>query len=132
QAFRELTNQEGAPSLATLGLYHQARILLAQGAKDKAKELALKAKERLDKDAQAAADKDKTAAPPRAGFLSESVKMLVARIDPSQSGASQRSIADALRDDPAKLQRMLEGLKQQPSAPEPVPAPASSGSSELP
>jgi tetratricopeptide (TPR) repeat protein len=132
QAFRELTNQEGSPSLATLGLYHQARILLAQGTKDKAKELALKAKERLDKDAQAAAGKDADAPPPRPGYLAESVKMLVARIDPAlpQSGANTRSIADALRDDPTKLQRMLDGLKQHPSAPEPAPSPAPAGSSQ--
>lgn len=131
QAFRELTNQEGAPSLATLGLYHQARLLLEKGEKDKAKELALKAKERLDKDAQPPG-KDKDAAPKRPSYLGESVKMLLARIDPS-SGAATRNIGDMLRDDPSKLQKMLEGLKSQPAAPVETPeTPASQEPGEAP
>jgi tetratricopeptide (TPR) repeat protein len=119
QAFRELTNQEGSASLATLGLYHQARLLLAQGNKDKAKELANKAKERLDKDAKEKdGDKGENAPPSRRSFLSESVKMLLARIDPAAApGSGSRNLADALREDPNKLQRMLEGLKQRQPAP---------------
>jgi tetratricopeptide (TPR) repeat protein len=127
QAFRELTNQEGAPWLGTQGLYHQARILAAQGNQDKAKELATKAKERLEKEKQDKAGKDKDASPARSGFLSESVRMLLARIDPaSAQGAAGRNIADVLRDDPAKLQRMLEGLKD-PSEPTLPSGPAESG-----
>lgn len=127
QAFRELTNQEGAPSLATLGLFHQARILFAQGNQEKAKELAKKAKERLDKqalEAQGAAGDDKgQGPPPRTGFVDESVKMLLARIDPSSAqGTSTRNIADVLRDDPEKLQRMIEGLKNQSAPAQPSPA----------
>jgi tetratricopeptide (TPR) repeat protein len=119
QAFRELTNQEGAPALATLGLYHQGRVLLSQGQKDKAKELLTKAKERLDKESQTESDKNNTeAAPRRPSFVAESVKMVLAKIDPaSVKGASARSIGDALRDDPAKLQRMLQDLQTKPSTP---------------
>jgi len=120
QAYQELTNQEGAPSLGTLGLFHQARVLLAKGNKEKAKELATKAKERLDKEAQSG--KDKADGPPkRPGFLSESVKMLLARIDPT--AAQTRNIGDVLRDDPDKLQRMIEGLKHQAPAPAPESPP---------
>jgi tetratricopeptide (TPR) repeat protein len=112
QAFRELTNQEGAPSLGTLGLYHQARILLAQGNKEKAKELATKAKERLDKEAKDA-NKDKTTRP---GFIAESVKILLARIDPAAAASdANRMIRDSLGDDPAKLQRLIDGLKNRPA-----------------
>ncbi len=125
QAFRELTNQEGSPSLATLGLFHQARILLSQGHKEKAKELATKAKERLDKESQAPSDKDKDkdqGPPKRPGFVAESVKMLLARIDPA--AAPTRNIGDVLRNDPEQLQRMIEKLKHQPTPAEPTPEPA--------
>lgn len=118
QAFRELTNQEGAPALATLGLYHQGRVLVAQGQKDKAKELLTKAKERLDKESDAAKDKENLDRPQRPGFVAESVKMLLARIDPaSVKASSARNISDVLRDDPAKLQRMLQDLQNNPASP---------------
>lgn len=133
QAFRELTNQEGSASLATLGLYHQARILLEQGNREKAKELAVKAKERLDKDSQAASGKDKEieAPPKRPGFVGESIKMLMARIDPSSAGpgGGTRNIADVLRDNPDRLQKMLEGLKDQQG---PANAPAAPAPGENP
>lgn len=117
QAFRELTNQEGAPTLATLGLYHQGRVLVAQGQKDKAKELLTKAKERLDKESEAGKDKE-SLEPQRPGFVAESVKMLLARVDPASAKSSgARSISDALRDDPAKLQRMLQELQNSPASP---------------
>lgn len=118
QAFRELTNQEGAPSLATLGLYHQGRVLAAQGQKDKAKEVLAKAKERLDKANQSESGKEDEARSRRPGYVAESVKMLLAKLDPaSAKSASARSIGDALRDDPAKLQRMLQDLQNSPTAP---------------
>ncbi len=47
KSFRELSNLEGSLEFAVLGLYHQARILLAQGKRDLAKELLLKAQKRL-------------------------------------------------------------------------------------
>ncbi|HMA96434.1 MAG TPA: tetratricopeptide repeat protein, partial [Polyangiaceae bacterium] len=116
QAFREMTNQEGAPTLATLGLYHQARILLAQGQKDKAKELLTKAKERVDKAAKEGAKGE--VGPQRQGYIGESVKMLMARIDPAAArAASADAITDTLQNDPAKLQRMLQDLQNQPAAP---------------
>ena len=56
KSFRELSNLEGSLEFTVLGLYHQARILLAQGKRDLAKELLLKAQKRLgdDKDSIAA------------------------------------------------------------------------------
>lgn len=118
QAFRELTNQEGAPSLATLGLYHQARILVAQGQKDKAKELLGKAKERLDKASQEAGKGE--GGPRQPGFIGESVKMLLARIDPTTAkSANAGAITDTLQNDPAKLQRMLQDLQSQPAPADP-------------
>jgi predicted negative regulator of RcsB-dependent stress response len=113
-AFRELTNQEAAPWLSTLGLYHQARILFADGNKDKAKELATKAKERLDKDAKERESADKTSMP-RPGYLSESVKLLLARIDPTSAAAAPEMTNIA--QDPEKLQKLIQELqKQQPPA----------------
>lgn len=112
-AFRELTNQEQAPWLATLGLYQQARLLLADGKKDKAKELATKATERLEKDAK---DRGPEARP---GYLSESLKLLMAQIDPAAASKTP-NIQEALTQDPAKLQKLIEDLqKQKPAAPAP-------------
>jgi predicted negative regulator of RcsB-dependent stress response len=116
-AYRELTNQDAAPWLSTLGLYHQARMLLADGNREKAKELATKAKERLDKEAKDLESADKNAIP-RPGYLSESVKMLLTRIDPTTAtAAAAPNIEEALKQDPAKLQKLIDELqKQQPPA----------------
>jgi predicted negative regulator of RcsB-dependent stress response len=120
-AFRELTNQESAPWLATLGLFHQSRLLLAEGNKEKAKELATKAKERLDKEEKEREGQDRegkaVTGMPRSSYLSESVKMLLARIDPN--AASAPNIQEILQKDPDKLQKLLQGLqkKQPPAAP---------------
>ncbi|MGC4063137.1 MAG: tetratricopeptide repeat protein [Polyangiaceae bacterium] len=119
-AFRELTNQESAPWLATLGLFHQSRLLLAEGNKEKAKELATKAKERLDKEEKEREGQDRAnMGMPRSSYLSESVKMLLARIDPNAVSASAPNIQEILQKDPDKLQKLLQGLqkKQPPAAP---------------
>jgi len=126
-AYRELTNQEQAPWLSTLGLYHQARMLLADGNKDKAKELAAKAKERLDKDAKERGEGTEKGAPSKPGYLSESLKMLMAQIDPnSASSSSGRDINDALMNDPAKLQKLIDDMQKQAPASAPA-APAAPG-----
>jgi len=111
QAFRELTNQEGAPSLSTLGLFQQARVLLERNDKDKAKQLALKAEERLTK------DKDDWSQ----GYLLTAVHRLLSRIDPSlaKQGTDPGSLQELLQRDPERLQQLL---KQMRGAPEPEPA----------
>lgn len=120
-AYRELTNQESAPYLTTLGLYHQSRLLLADGKKDKAKELLTKAKERLEKEAKEREGADQSSRG-STGYLSQSVKLLEARIDPAAAAAAQTpNLQDVMQQDPAKLQRMLEELRKQPP---PVPAPS--------
>jgi predicted negative regulator of RcsB-dependent stress response len=123
-AFRELTNQEAAPWLSTLGLYHQARLLLLDGNKEKAKELATKAKERLDKDAKDRESADKNSIP-RPGYLSESVKMLLARIDPTSAAAGPE--LPNISQDPEKLQKLINELQKQKPADAPAEPSAPGG-----
>ncbi len=120
QAYRELTNMEGAANLSTTGLYHQGRLLLARGDKDKAKELLLKAKERL-------VDKDKKPeqAERRPTYLAKGVGRLLAEIDPALASglAEPPNLGDLLKSDPERLQKLLERMQHQtPPAPPAVPA----------
>lgn len=109
KSFRELSNIEGSLEFAVLGLYHQARVLSAQGKKDNAKELLVKAEKRL------ADDKDSAAA----SFFKRPVQEALALLDPtSAAAASTPDLSDLLRQDPARLQQLLKGMKQQgPAAP---------------
>jgi predicted negative regulator of RcsB-dependent stress response len=109
KSFRELSNIEGSLEFAVLGLYHQARVLAAQGKKDNAKELLVKAQKRL------ADDKDA----PGAGYFKRPVQEALALLDPGVVAApSTPDLSDLLRRDPARLQQLLNGMKRQgPGAP---------------
>jgi tetratricopeptide (TPR) repeat protein len=109
KSFRELSNIEGSLEFAVLGLYHQARVLSAQGKKDNAKDLLVKAQKRL------ADDKDA----PAANFFKRPVQEALALLDPSAASApATPDLSDLLRRDPARLQQLLNGMKQQgPAAP---------------
>jgi tetratricopeptide (TPR) repeat protein len=125
-AFRELTNQEVAPWLSTLGLYHQARLLLADGNKEKAKELANKAKERLEKETKDTA----AGASARSGYLAETLKLLLARIEPAKETLAP-NIEQVLQQDPEKLQKLIDDLKKQaPPATPSAPAPSAPGGNQ--
>jgi len=93
-----------------LGLYHQARVFVAQGKKDEAKELLKKAKKRLDDDKEAVA----------ANYYKRPVQDLLSQVDPTAVAApATPDLSELLRQDPARVQRMLENMKQRgPEAPE--------------
>jgi hypothetical protein len=83
--------------------------LAAQGKKDNAKELLVKAQKRL------ADDKDA----PGAGYFKRPVQEALALLDPGVVAApSTPDLSDLLRRDPARLQQLLNGMKRQgPGAP---------------
>lgn len=118
KSFRELSNIEGSLEFAVLGLYHQARLLTAQGKKDEAKNLLTKAQKRL------ADEKDSATA----SYYKRPVQEALALVDPSAGAAAGApDFSELLRSDPTRLQQMLKGMKQPGSG-----APAGDEPGELP
>lgn len=73
KTYRELENSKGK-GFSSLGLYHQARIELAKGNKDKAKELLKKVQDQL---------KESGTPYPATGYLHEMTSRLLRQIDPT-------------------------------------------------
>ena len=106
KSFRELSNLEGSLEFAVLGLYHQSRVLIAQGKSDTAKDLLQKAQKRLGDDKDAAA----------AAYYKRPVQELLSQIDPSaMATAATPDFSELLKRDPARLQRMIDNLKRKGS-----------------
>lgn len=133
------------PGFGSLGLYHQARVHVTRGEKDKGKELLAKVTEKLAKEKSPYQT---------ASYVEKAAKDLMAVIDPSTAPASGSSytpeqieqMREAILKDPTKLKKMLEdmGKLKVPSMPpmddpggapmpmpmpmpEPEPAPPGSG-----
>ena len=115
KSFRELSNLEGSLEFAILGLYHQARVLVAQGKKDNAKELLQKAQKRLSEDKDSAA----------AAYFKQPIQEALSQIDPTAVAAAAGSpdLSELLRQDPARLQRMIDNLKKKGAGGPPGDAP---------
>jgi tetratricopeptide (TPR) repeat protein len=120
KSFKELENSE-VVGFKPLGLLHQARIHLAKGEKDRAKELAKAAQEQTNKERSPYQT---------AGYLDNASRELLAAIDPSSlpptPGASYTqdqldSLREQIMKDPTRLQKMLEemgkGVPQVPDLP---------------
>lgn len=106
KSFRELSNIEGSLEFAVLGLYHQARVLVAQGKRDPAKELLLKAQKRLGDNQDDAA----------AAYFKRPIQEALAQIDPTSVAASgSPDLSELMRQDPTRLQRMIDNLKHKGS-----------------
>lgn len=131
------------PGFASLGLYHQARVAVAKGEKDKAKELLTKVNEKLTKEKSPFQT---------SSYVEKASRDLMAVIDPTTAPAGGTSYSteqieqmrEAILKDPTKLKKMLEDMgklkvPQMPPmedpggappplpAPEPEPAPPGSG-----
>ncbi|HEY8945373.1 MAG TPA: hypothetical protein VIM73_13975 [Polyangiaceae bacterium] len=129
QAFRELANSE-IPGMKDLGEYHQARVLLARGERDKAKDLLKKLVERIGK----ADEKD------RAGqfYVERQARELLESVDPTAVPKSRGLTPEQLerlkqqfkqggKMDDAQLQQLLQQLATPSGSPpaEPAPGPQS-------
>lgn len=95
RAFRELSNSD-IPGLNDLGKYHQARILVAQGEREKARDLLRKLVEKLGN----AEQKDKSGQI----FLERQAQELLAVVDPSAKLGAQGIT-------PEQLERIKQQLK---------------------
>ena len=114
KSFRELSNLEGSLEFAVLGLYHQARVLVAQGKKDNAKELLEKAQKRLGDDKDSAA----------AAYFKRPIQEALSQLDPTAvAAAGSPDLSELLRQDPSRLQRMIENLKKKGAGGPPGDAP---------
>lgn len=121
--FQDLEKAE-EPGFSALGLYHQARVALNKGDKQKAKELLGKVNEKLEKERS----------PYAAGsYLERASRDLMAIVDPTTAPASPASytpeqlaaLKEQIAKDPTKLKKMLEDLGKmkvpEPMAPPPLP-----------
>lgn len=120
-AYKELAGS-GLDTYKNLGLYHQARLSLAKGQKDDAKEKLTKLQERLS-----GKDSPKSAGGER--YLTTQVNALMQQIDPS--AASMAPSGELTPERLREIQEQLEKLRQNP--PELLtPPPATSGSAAAP
>jgi hypothetical protein len=133
KSFHELSNSD-QPLFAALGLFHEARLALAAGQRDSAKDLLKKSLEKSSKD-------ESTERPP--GFVSQAARELLTSIDPSAvpplpsrnslSAEQLQALANASgKKGPSgsaglsqeKLNELLRQLKEHPPQPAPSGAPA--------
>ena len=126
-AYRQLENSD-IPGFGVLGLYHQGRVLLNKGERDKAKELLKKALDKLTK----TAEKDKRA-PGRPGYVEQQVRELLGSIDPSAVPAPPSQFSpenlEALQKtlkgaggklDPKQLEKFLKSMGTSGGLPRPA------------
>ncbi len=114
KSFRELSNIEGSLEFAVLGLYHQARVLTSQGKQDAAKDLLNKAQKRLTDEKESVA----------ASYFKKPIQEALARVDPTAAASgTSTDLSELLRQDPTRLQRMINGLKQKGSGAPPSEEP---------
>ncbi|MEB2313006.1 MAG: tetratricopeptide repeat protein [Sorangiineae bacterium] len=128
KTYHELENSD-LPAFSALGLYHQARLALAKGDKDRAKQLVEGAQKKL----KAGRDAD-----PSSGYLVQATTALLRQIDPSSvpppgnyTEEDLSQLKAQLMQDPSRLQDLLRQLgKDGPAgglpAPPPMPAPVGS------
>ncbi len=124
------------PGFSALGMYHQARLLVQKGEKDKAEELLTKLTEKISKEASPAQ---------MGSYLAKATRELQGVIDPSKvpptpsyTPDQMQALQQQILKDPAKLQKMLKDMGKMkapelptPEAPDPeeeppVPMPPSS------
>lgn len=106
QAYKELENTVEVKGFKELAMYHQARVLQDKGEKDKAKEMLVALKERLDKPD----DAPSTGVPagPRFPFLREVAMDRLREIDPSAAPKIQGLPGGGAQVLPPQLRKMLE------------------------
>lgn len=106
KAYKELENTVDVKGFKELAMYHQARVLMAKGDKDKAKEILITLKERLSKP-----DDNITNLPTGPGFpyLSEVAMDRLREIDPSAAPkAAPGGGAGGPQLTPAQIRKMIE------------------------
>ena len=109
-AFKELENSADVKGFKELAMYHQARVLMNKGDKDKAKELLLSLKQRLDR------VEDPVAAglpvPPSFPYLREVAMDRLREIDPMAAPKSMVPPSGGMNLTPEQIRKMMEQLQK--------------------
>lgn len=112
EAFKELENAaDGAKGLKEMAMYHQARVLQNKGDKEKAKELLVSLKERLNKTEEALSPG--LPLPTPFPYLKEVAMDRLHSIDPEGHPKSQMLPGGGVNLTPAQLKKMMEDMANQ-------------------
>jgi tetratricopeptide (TPR) repeat protein len=114
KAYKELENSVDVKGFKELAMYHQARVLMNKGDKDKAKELLVTLKERLQK-----TDENITNLPtgPAFPYLSEVAMDRLREIDPSAAPkAAPPGAGGGPQLTPAQIRKMIEEAQKKGGA----------------
>jgi hypothetical protein len=120
KVFKALEQSEEA-GFSTLGIYHQARLLVQKGQKDKATELLTKLNEKLSKELRTPTT--------TASYVEKASRDLMGVIDPSKAPPTSsnytpdqlQALQQQILKDPKKLQQMLKEMGQMKAPNMPVP-----------
>jgi hypothetical protein len=112
KTYKELENTVDVRGFKELAMYHQARVLMQKGDKDKAKELLVALRERLDKPDESAMPG--APAGPSFPYLSELAVDRLRELDPNAApkSAVQTAPGGNTQLTPAQLKKMMEELKK--------------------
>lgn len=107
-AFKELENVVDAKGFKELAMYHQARVLMEKGDKDKAKEILLSLKERFDKTEESLAPG--LPPPPSFPYLREMAMDRLREIDPAAApkAGGAKGMGGAGGFSPAQIKKLME------------------------
>jgi len=113
QAYKELENTVDVRGFKELAMYHQARVLQEKGDKDKAKEVLLSLKERVNK-----LDDNPGNIPlgPSFPYLKEVAMDRLREIDPSAAPKQQAAPGGMPRLSPAEIRKMMENAQKKGAA----------------
>lgn len=111
EVYKELENSADAvKGFKELAMYHQARVLMNKGDKDKAKELLLSLKERLSKVDEPVAIG--LPVPPSFPYLKEVAMDRLREIDPSAAPKSPAAPGGGMNLSPEQIRKMMENLQK--------------------
>lgn len=110
-AFKDLENAADVKGFKELAMYHQARVLQNKGEKDKAKEILLSLKERVNKTEDSPAPG--LPMPPSFPYLREVAMDRLHEIDPSaQPKSHQNPGGGSMNLSPAQIRKMIEDMQK--------------------
>ncbi|MBX3221424.1 MAG: tetratricopeptide repeat protein [Labilithrix sp.] len=113
-AFKELETAVDVKGFKELAMYHQARVLMAKGDKDKAKEILVSLKERLDRGEEPIASG--LPAPPSFPFLKEVAMDRLHEIDPAAAPKTHPGAGGGgMNLSPAQIRKMMEDMQKRQS-----------------
>lgn len=112
-AFKELENTVDFKGFKELAMYHQARVLQNKGDKDKAKELLLSVKERVEKTEESSTPG--LPAPPTFPYLREVAMDRLREIDPTAAPKQQGATpgGGGAQMSPAQMKKLIEQMQKQ-------------------